>query len=121
MKSLAISLEENKFPVENNRWRFTQSRLEYLAQKVHHAISIFQGEWFFNRDIGIPYIPGENDNGLVHRRLIESRLQATIVGVEGIARLVQFKTSLDKAKRELAVNFTAQIDTGEIYSDRVTI
>jgi hypothetical protein len=116
-----MTLQDNHFLVENNRWCFTQTRLEYLAQKVRHAISIFQGEWFFNQDIGIPYIPKENENGLVHRRLIESWLQATIVGVEGIARLIVFNTTLDKAKRELTVNFTAQIDSGETFSDSINI
>jgi hypothetical protein len=121
MKSIAISLQGNKFPVEGGRWRFTQTRIEYLAQKVRHAISIFQGEWFFNQNLGIPYIPDENTDNRLHRRLVESRLQETIVGVEGIARLVTFSTSLDKAKRELTVNFTAQIDTGETFSDSITV
>jgi hypothetical protein len=121
MKSIAISLQGNKFPVEGGCWRFTRTRIEYLAQKVRHAISIFQGEWFFNQNIGIPYIPNENTDNRLHRRLIESRLQETIVGVEGIARLVTFSTTLDKALRTLTVNFTAQIDTGKTFSDSITI
>jgi hypothetical protein len=121
MKSIAISPQGNKFPVEGGHWRFTQSRIEYLAQKVRHAISIFQGEWFFNQNIGIPYIPDENTENKLHRRLIESRLHETIVGVDGIARLVTFSTALDKASRTLTVNFTAQTDTGETFSDSITV
>jgi hypothetical protein len=121
MKSIAISPQGNKFPVEGGRWRFTQSRIEYLAQKVRHAISIFQAEWFFNQNIGIPYIPDGNTENKLHRRLIESRLHETIVGIEGIARLVTFSTALDKASRTLTVNFTAQTDTGENFSDSITV
>jgi hypothetical protein len=121
LKSLAISLQDNKFPIENNRWRFTQTRLEYLAQKVRHAVSIFQGEWYFNQAIGIPYIPRDDDRKDNHRRLIESRLQTTITGVTGISRLISFSTTLDKSNRDLTVSFVAQIDTGEILKDSFVI
>ncbi|GHV79116.1 hypothetical protein AGMMS49944_09070 [Spirochaetia bacterium] len=121
MKSIAISLQGNKFITENGRWRFTYDRLEYMPQKVRHAISIFLGEWFFNQTMGIPYIPDDNTNNQMHRRLIESRLQATIIGVKGIARIVSFKTILNKATRELTVTFTAQIDSGETFDETIVI
>jgi hypothetical protein len=121
VKSIAMNMHDNVFAIENNRWRMTQTRLEFLAQKVRHAISIFLNEWFFNPSLGIPYIPKQDDGKVMHRRLIETRLQTTITGVEGIARLVSFVTELDKGTRELTVTFVAQIDSGETFEDSIVI
>jgi hypothetical protein len=121
MKDLAMSLQGNKFFTENKRWRFTQTRLEYVTQKVHHAISIFLGEWFLDKTLGVPYIPKDDEGKIMHRRLIETALQVRITGVEGVTKLVSFTSTLDKASRTLTVNFTAQIDTGETFDDSAVI
>jgi hypothetical protein len=117
MKDLAMSLQNNKFLIENDRWRFTRSRLEQVSQKVRHAISIFYDEWFFNPGIGIPYIPGEDEDSITHRRIIENRLQTTITGIDGVSKLLSFNTTVDKATRTLSVAFVAQIDTGETFEE----
>ena len=121
MKDLAMTLQGNKFYTENKRWRFTENRLEYVAQKVRHTISVFLGEWFLDRTIGIPYIPKDSDGKTMHRRLIETALQVRITGVEGVSKLVSFTSVLDKSTRALTVNFTAQVDTGETFSDSLVI
>jgi hypothetical protein len=121
MKSLAICPQNNNFVVEDHRWRFTKTRLEYSAQKIRHTISIFLGEWFMDRTIGIPYIPGEDVEKNMHRRMIETALQVRIGEVEGVERFLSYSTSLDKAARILTVEFTVQIDTGETYSGSVPI
>jgi|LSQA01.1.fsa_nt_gi hypothetical protein len=119
MKDLFIEQRGNRFVVEDHRWRFTETRLEYLAQKIRHTISVFLGEWFMDRTIGIPYIPGENVEKDMHRRMIETALQVRIGEVEGVEKFISFSSRLDKAARILTVDFTVQIDTGETYSDSV--
>jgi hypothetical protein len=119
MKDLFVGLQGNKITVQNHRWQFTADRLEYVSQKVRHVVSVFYSEWFFNRDIGIPYIPKDGDLKAGHRRLIESALQVAICRVEGIERLIAFSTTLNRATRELTVDFTARVDTGEEYSDTI--
>jgi hypothetical protein len=121
MKSIALTPQSNKFVVEDHRWRFTKTRLEYVSQKIRHTISVFLGEWFMDRSIGIPYIPGEDIEKDMHRRMIETALQVRIGEVEGVEKFLSFSTSLDKAARILTVDFTVQIDTGETYSDSVEI
>jgi hypothetical protein len=121
MKTLFLEQQSNKFVVEDHRWRFTETRLEYISQKIRHTISIFKGEWFMDKTIGIPYIPGEEVDRYMHRRMIETALQVRIGEVGGVEKFLSFSSSLNKATRILMIEFTVQIDTGETYSDSVEI
>jgi hypothetical protein len=121
MKGLLLEQQGNKFVVRDHQWRFTETRFEYLSQKIRHTISVFFGEWFMDRTIGIPYIPGENIEKNMHRRMIETALQVRIGAIEGVEKFLSFSSHLDKATRILAVEFTVQIDTGETYSDYVEV
>jgi hypothetical protein len=121
MKDLLLEQQGNRFVVEDHRWRFTETRLEYLAQKIRHTISVFLGEWFMDRAIGIPYIPGEDVEKDMHRRMIETALQIRIGEVEGVEKFISFSSRIDKATRMMMVEFVVQIDTGEAYSDSVEI
>lgn len=120
MKSIALIPQTNTLARRNGRFRFTESNLEYMRQKVHHAVSIFLGEWFLDTTLGIPYIP-PGDEKYLHRRLIETALQVRITGVKGVTKLISFTSTLDKASRTLRVTFTAQIDGGETFEDTVEI
>jgi len=121
MKSILLKQNSNSFIAENNRWRFTRTRLEYVSQKIKHTISVFHGEWFLNRDIGIPYIATDGIEKNMHRRMIETALQVRIGEVEGVLKILSFTSTMDRARRILTVRFTVQIDSGENYSDTVEI
>jgi hypothetical protein len=121
VKSIALEHMTNKLIVEDHRWRFTHSRLEYMAQKIRHTISIFRGEWFMDRKIGIPYIPTDDMGKSMHRRMVETALQVRIGELEGVEKFIYFQTTVDKGTRELYVKFAVQIDIGETYSDVVPI
>jgi len=90
MKDLLLEQNSNKFTVEDHRWRFTKNRLEYISQKIRHTISVFQGEWFMDRSIGIPYIPNENAEKNMHRRMIETALQVRIGEINGVEKFLSF-------------------------------
>ena len=121
MKTLLLQQNSNKIAVEDCRWRFTKNRFEYIAQKIRHTISVFQGEWFLNRSIGIPYIPDETIKKNMHRRMIETVLQVRIGDIDGVEKFISFNSKLDNSTRKLLVEFTVQIDTGETYSDTVEV
>jgi hypothetical protein len=119
MKDLLLEQQATTFVVRDRRWRFSETRLEYLAQKIRHTISVFQGEWFMDRTIGIPYIPGGDVEKNMHRRMIETALQIRIGEIEGVENFLSFSSQIDKAARILTVDFTVQIDSGETYKDSV--
>jgi hypothetical protein len=121
MKDLLLEQRGNNFAVDDHHWRFSETRLEYVSQKIRHTISVFLGEWFMDRTIGIPYIPGEDAGKDTRRRMIETALQVRIGEVEGVEKFLSFTTSLNKAARILTVDFTVQLDGGDTYSDSVEI
>jgi hypothetical protein len=117
MKDFAVDPHSNSFLTDGGRLRFTESRLEYLAQKVRCAISLFSGEWFLDGTLGVPYIP-QSDNKAAHRPLLEAALQTKIAGVEGVRRLAEFTTDYDAGKRALAVSFVAETDAGDLVMNQ---
>lgn len=121
MKNIMLQQNTNSFILKDNRWRHTQTRLEYVSQKIKHTISIFRGEWFMNREIGIPYIPDSGTERSMHRRMIETALQVRISEVEGVQKILSFTSTLDKERRLLTVRFTVQTDSGDTYTDKVEI
>nr|AGS53503.1 hypothetical protein [uncultured bacterium contig00055] len=112
MKSLALQPQGNKFIREKGRIRFTQSDLEFKAQRVRSVISIFLGEYFLNQSLGIPYI-NQTDTKTGHRAMLETSLRIKIVAVEGIKKLLHFISVYDPGKRTLDIDFAAETDRGE--------
>jgi len=113
MKGLALQPNTNKFVRENNRFVFTKTNLDFLAQRVRSVISIFLGEWFLDQSLGIPYIP-KDDKKTGHRSLIENALKTKITAIEGINRVTFFYSTLDSGMRILYVEFTAETVDGQI-------
>jgi hypothetical protein len=118
MRDFAIDPQSNSFLREGKGFRLTGERLEYLAQKVRCAISLFLGEWYLNVNLGVPYIP-KFGNKQEHRPLVESVLQDRITSVEGVQRLTYFTSKFDQAKRTLSITFTAETDAGTLERSEV--
>ena len=87
----------------------------YLHTDVRQAVSIairfFQGEWFLDRDKGVPYyeqilVKAPN---LQH---VGALIRAAILAVPGVGALTSF--SVDLAGRVLRVTWSATTDAGEI-------
>jgi hypothetical protein len=113
MKDIAVNPNNNKFIWRKNGLRFTESYLEYMAQKVRCAVSLFAGEWYLNNNIGIPYIPATM-NKIDYRPMMETALLTTISNVEGVKSMESFSTVYDDAARTLKVNFIARCENGEV-------
>jgi hypothetical protein len=112
MKDFAVDLHSNKFLWNKKGLQYTGSYLDYMAQKVRCSISLFLGEWFLNRNIGIPYIPTTMEK-IDHRPLLETALIVTISGIKGIKRLVSFNPAYDSRERILKIKFVAECENGE--------
>jgi hypothetical protein len=112
MKDFAVIPQGNTFIRQRNGFRFTETYLEYMAQKVRCAISLFFGEWFLNNSIGIPYIPSVMEK-IDHRSILETALQVTISNVKGIKKLIEFAPSYNVKERLFRLKFIAQCENGE--------
>jgi hypothetical protein len=113
MKDFAVDPHSNKFLWDKKGLQFTSNHLDYMAQKVRCAISIFLGEWFLNKNIGIPYIPTTMEK-INHRPILETALIVTISNIKGIKRLASFDPTYDSRKRLLKIKFVAECENGEI-------
>jgi hypothetical protein len=112
MKDFAVDPQGNKFLWNKKGLQYTGSYLEYMAQKVRCAISLFLGEWYLNKNIGIPYIPTTMEK-INHRPILETSLIVTISNIKGIKRLVSFDPTYNSRDRLLKIKFVAECDNGE--------
>lgn len=100
--------------------RFTVDNSELVSQKITNRLQTFRGEWYLNRDLGIPYYSDvfrKNPN----LPQIRSILLAAVKGVNGVEEIIRFDTELDSGTRQLNVDFTVRITTGEIITGEVEL
>jgi hypothetical protein len=112
MKDFAVDPYSNKFLWNKKGLRYTSSHLEYMAQKVRCSISLFLGEWYLNKNIGIPYIPTAMEK-INHRPLLETALIVAISNTKGIKRLASFDPVYDSRKRLMKISFVAECENGD--------
>jgi len=113
MKGLALQPQSNRFVRENNRFVFTKTNIDFLAQRVRSVISIFLGEWFLDQSLGIPYIP-KDDIKTAHRSILENALKTKITAIEGINKITYFYSTFNSGTRILFVEFIAETVDGKI-------
>lgn len=99
--------------------RLTSSRQELVRQKVDITLNTFQGEWPFNTIFGVPYLQEILRKG--PKAVADLALINTITNVDGVVRLVEFESTVDKQTRKYTVTFSCEIDSGEIISVEVEI
>lgn len=71
---------------------------EAVAQRVRQHIEFYQGEWFLDTEVGVPWFqfifvePFDQSTA-------ETFLKAEILDVEGVAEITEFVVSVDKRAR----------------------
>lgn len=91
------------------------TQLESIQQHLKVRLLMFKGEWFINREEGVPYFQTVFEKGTpvgvvreIYRRAI-----ATTPGIVAIRRL---EVSVDSATRVGSVSFQATTDLGQILT-----
>lgn len=97
------------------------SELEAVRQYLTAKLRAFQGEWFLDEDVGIPYLTQvlrKNPNPVV----LDSIFKKAILETPGVIELLDFGLELDSAARILVIRFKARTKTGEIdFNERVAV
>jgi hypothetical protein len=78
-----------------------------VAQAVLTSLLLHQGEWFLDVTAGMPW--ETQVLGFGTGSLYDAAIKTLILGVQGVASIVQYFSSLNRAKRILTV--TATINT----------
>lgn len=118
MKDLALVPGTNRFLLQRRGMTMTSDFLQYMQQKVRASLSLFKGEWYLDKRLGLPYIPSWDIEKDGHRAILESAIRVKVSGIGGIKKLLSFETEFDKRTRLLSVSLTAQCDSGETLEVR---
>jgi hypothetical protein len=77
---------------------------ETLAQKIGIALKLFKGEWFVNKNDGVPYhqqiLQYKGDKALT-----DAILRSYILNINGVASIPRFKSVINKATRQYELTF----------------
>jgi hypothetical protein len=76
-----------------------------VAQRVKQALLLFKGEWFLDRDLGVPYyedILGTKNSIDTVRGVFVNAIRA----VDGVKDLIEFNIEFDDATRTLGIKLT---------------
>lgn len=97
----------------------TKDRLgDLICQRVRHRLQTFQGECYLDRSVGVPYFSEVLKKNPDLRR-VKALLVATINGVEGIKKIIDFSVSFSARTREYKVIFKAEADDGTIVEGSI--
>lgn len=86
--------------------------VDAITQHLQIALRTWKGEWFLNRDEGVPYL-GRIYGKPARRELITATLRKAIMAVPGVSRIVSFSLDLDAQTRALSIAFDVRVTTGE--------
>lgn len=96
----------------SNDFQLTQTEDQSLAQRLTVKLRTFEGEFYLDSSVGIPYI---SDIFGKNRSLdsIKAIFQNAIVEEEEVLGLTSLDLSLDKANRTLSVTFNVRSASGD--------
>lgn len=93
----------------------TEDFTESVAQRVFITLRTFEGEWYLNTTVGVPYLErilGQK----VEKSVVDRILQEKILGVDGVVDIVAF-TSQFLPRRGYECKFTLRTTEGETFAD----
>jgi len=114
MSDLKIDAATGDLVFENGDFVLVDGR-EEIKQALLLKLGLFQGEWFFDTTLGVPYyqrVFGKNKPDSISVNSVFTRAILTVDGVLNLEEPISF--DLDKANRVLSVSFKAKTTEGII-------
>lgn len=93
----------------------TEDNSESVAQKIRIALRRYQGEWFLNTLLGIPYFQSILGNRKQTKDFIDTIFIDEINNVDGVLRIVQFQSSVS-FEGVYSASFTAETTENEVFN-----
>ena len=116
MSALYLTPESNDLEFSGGRLRFTTSAVEAAVQKARVRFDFWLGEWFLDTSQGFPYLERVLVKG-VDLALVESLIRRTLLGVPEIDSVLSLTLDLDRATRELSVDWVIKVGDEVASSD----
>lgn len=126
--SMIRKLGEDLIPVEHGDWYISPEGkidllppvvIEIVAQRVYVYLGLRYGEYFADTSKGFPYTAYSFYKGAT--ALFDNAMKEYILSVEGVKRLLAYRSELDKAKRSITVYFDIESLSGQVQSLEVQL
>lgn len=86
-----------------------------IAQNLLIRLRFFQGEWFLDTRIGLPFYEKILIKG-VDENVVRALFRQAIITTPGVEELVNFDYTLDRERRAVTISFEARTTDGEILN-----
>jgi hypothetical protein len=90
-------------------------RADEVRQLLRSRIRTFQGEWFLDTSIGLPYHQSIFVKG-TRPETVASYIKREILGCPGVLSLNEYSQDFNSQNRQLAANFRVQVTDNEILT-----
>jgi hypothetical protein len=97
--------------------RFTVNLVEYVSQRIENVLKTFQGEWFLDETLGLPFF----DRILIKRADINDVInifRSAVLSIPEVQELITFEVTQNTQTRLFSATLEARISeeetTGEI-------
>lgn len=104
MKDRKLDLVTNDIAVENYDGVIIDG-LEQIAQNVAIRLRMFQGEWFRDTRLGLPYYSDSFTKA--DQTTVDTYIKTVIKDTPGINEIISFESNYDSANRSYSVSFKA--------------
>ncbi len=122
----------NDWIVKNLDLRITADKSEFVAQKITEVLLFILGEWFLDRDQGLPYFGELDDEGNRLRETgimvknpdlnyISTLYRDKINSIIEIIEIIEFNLSLNTVTRTLTIDFIVAIGENEEVTGTIII
>jgi hypothetical protein len=101
-----------------NGIRLTTEPSDELASRLQIRLQWLQGEWFLDERLGIPYFQRILVKG-TSLQTVRSIYREAIRETPGVDEILNLDLDLNKAARELRVDFKVRSVDGEVVADSV--
>lgn len=100
-------------------------QVETSRQSIVASLKIFQGEWFLDNQfapvIGVPYIQRILGQKGLSNEVLNSIMTNAILSNTNVSQVEEVVSSLDNTTRNLSVNFTCTLKSGQTLEESLTI
>jgi hypothetical protein len=111
-KDLLLTSDTHDLAIIDYDLQFTDGK-QLTVQKLKQTLWLFQGEWFLNNAVGMPYFDEVLIKNVSLSR-IETLYIRAIQSIPEVLEILNLDVNLDNAKRVLSVNFTIRDNDGNI-------
>lgn len=109
-----IRLDEltNDILIQGGKLSIISDNARAVRQRLLIRLRTFKGEWFLDLAVGVPYFQSILKQG-VRKDLVDLLLKRTILETEGVQRITNFTSTLDRSTRSYSASFSVTTLQGD--------